>query len=105
MATLEMDTVCGHVNKVTASNEGASTRVIIETTCPHVQKWGTEFLIPAEDIADINNKTFSENGKKIQLMPTCFVPTLVMNVVWMENGLLSKNLVKSKSPVQIQYKE
>ncbi|MCL2863087.1 MAG: hypothetical protein FWE54_03220 [Methanimicrococcus sp.] len=105
MATLTMDTICGHVNKVTAKSDGKMTHVSIETTCPKIQKWGTEFDLPMEQIMDCRNVTLEEKLKTFPLTPTCFVPALVMNVVWMENGMISKSLVKKKSPVQIEYND
>ena len=105
MTTLIMDTICGHVNRVTAKKEGMLTHVTIETTCPKIKMWGTDFDIPMEEIMDIRNKTFEEKREKVDMTPTCFVPALVMNAVWMENSMISKNLVKKKNPIRIEYME
>jgi len=105
MATLTMDTICGHVNKVTAKSNGNTTHVSIETTCPKIKNWGTEFDLPMEQIMDNRNDTLEGKLKTFPLTPTCFVPALVMNVVWMENGMISKSLVKKKNPVRIEYDE
>ncbi|WNY25232.1 DUF6951 family protein [Methanolapillus millepedarum] len=105
MATLKMATICGHTNTVTAEAKGMETHVVIETTCPKIKKWGTDFSIPMEDIMDIQNKTLDEKRKACTLTPTCFVPTLVMNTVWMENGMISKSLVKKMGHMDIEYIE
>ena len=105
MATLIMDTICGHVNKITAVSSGKNTHISIETTCPKIQKWGTEFDLPIGQIMDSRNETMVGKSETFPLTPTCFVPTLVMNVVWMENGMIAKSLVKSKSPIQIEYED
>ena len=105
MVTLTMDTICGHVNKVTAKSEGKTTHVSIESTCPKIKNWGTEFDIPMDQIMDNRNETLESKLNTFPLTPTCFVPTLVMNVVWMENGMIAKSLVKNKSPIQIEYEE
>jgi len=105
MTTLTMDTICGHVNKVTAKVDGMTTRVTIETTCPKIKKWGTEFDIPIEEIMDLRGKTLEGKRREMELTPTCFVPALVMNAVWMENSMISKNLVKGKNPIRIEYTE
>ena len=105
MVTLTMDTICGHVNKVTAKSNGMTTHVSIETTCPKIKNWGTEFDLPMAQIMDNRNETLESKLKTFPLTPTCFVPALVMNVVWMENGMIAKSLVKKKSPVQIEYSD
>jgi len=105
MTTLIMDTICGHVNKITAKADGMTTHVTIETTCPKIKSWGTAFDIPMEEIMTLRNKTLEEKREKTELTPTCFVPALVMNAVWMENGMIAKSLVKKKSPIKIEYAE
>ena len=100
-----MDTICGHINKVTAKSDGMITHVSIETTCHKIKNWGTEFDIPMDQIMDNRNVTLEGKLKTFALTPTCFVPALVMNVVWMENGMIAKSLVKKKSPIQIEYSD
>ncbi|WNY26741.1 DUF6951 family protein [Methanolapillus ohkumae] len=105
MATLKMATICGHTNTVKAVSDGMETHVTITTSCHKIQSWGTDFVFPMEDMMNIQNKTFEEKGKACPLTPTCFVPTLVMNTVWLENGMISKNLVKKMGGMNIEYLE
>jgi hypothetical protein len=105
MATLIMDTICGHVNKITAVGGGKTTHVSIETTCPKIKNWGTEFDFPMDQLMSLHNEVLDSKSEASPLTPTCFVPTLVMNVVWMENGMIAKSLVKGKSPIQIEYQD
>ena len=105
MATLTMDTICGHVNKVTAKSEGMVTHVSIETTCPKIKSWGTEFDLPMDQIMTDRNETLEAKLKVMPLTATCFVPVMVMNVVWMENGMIAKSLVKKQNPMKIEYED
>ncbi|MCL2142373.1 MAG: hypothetical protein FWH46_05845 [Methanimicrococcus sp.] len=105
MTTLKMATICDHINKITAHSDGEITHVVIESTCPKINKWGTEFDIPLANLMDMHETIFAEKTKNGALTPTCFVPTLIANVVWLENGMISKSLVKKMSPIKIDFDE
>jgi hypothetical protein len=104
MATFKMDkTICGNVNKVTTHSDGETTRVIIETTCAKIKNWGTEFDVPMENLMNFHDTIFAEKSKTGTLTPTCFVPVLIANAIWLENGMIAKNLVKKITPLQVDF--
>jgi hypothetical protein len=102
MTTLKMETICGHTNTIITHSDGMITHVVIESTCPKINNWGTVFDVPMEHLMDMKDTIFVEKSKKGELTPTCFVPVLIANAVWMENGMIAKSLVKKMSPIKIE---
>ncbi|NLI62899.1 MAG: hypothetical protein GX362_05835 [Methanosarcinaceae archaeon] len=96
--------ICGHVSTVTAEvgDDGMTTIVNIDTTCEKIKKWGTTFTFPMENMMTPCNTTFQENEKNGKLTPTCFIPTVILNAVWIENGMMSKNLAQKEGVANIE---
>ena len=101
---LKLTNICGHTSVIKAGNEAEGTRILIETTCPKIQKWGTDFIVPMEDMMDAS-ATLAKNDEKGKTTPTCFIPTLIRNAIWLENGMISKNLAKKSGIATIEYSD
>lgn len=99
---LRLRNICGHTSTITAESEGMNTHVTIDTTCAKIKKWGTNFTFPVDNMTNPNNLTFEENSKNGQLTPTCFIPTVVMNAVWIENGMMSKSLAQKEGVANVE---
>ncbi|MBQ3621003.1 MAG: hypothetical protein II940_04960 [Methanosarcinaceae archaeon] len=99
---IKLRNICGHTSVIDAECTDEGTHITIRTTCPKVSKWGSDFTVSAENMMDIN-AAFAENNKTAQLTPTCFIPTLIMNAVWLENGMISKSLAEKSGLADIEY--
>jgi hypothetical protein len=97
--------VCDREHIIKASQrEDGDFDVIAETQCDHVKEF-VEMLGPLSivDLTDKKNSKIWECVKNSRMSSTCLTPAAVLNACWIEAGLLSKNLAKSRGSISIEY--
>jgi hypothetical protein len=100
---ISLNTICGHSTKVTATKDGKSTHVHVDTTCEKLKKWGTDFDMEVKDLMGGPENILAQKTNRAPLTPTCFVPTTVMNACWLENGMISKRLASNLGKIEISF--
>jgi hypothetical protein len=98
-------TVCDREHLIEASQrDDGDFDIKIETQCDHVKEFakmlGTLSIV---DLTDKKNSKVWECVKNSRMSSTCLTPAAVINVCWLEAGLLSKNLAKSRGSISIEY--
>ncbi|MDR7665352.1 hypothetical protein RG963_06050 [Methanosarcina sp. Z-7115] len=73
----------------------------IKTTCEKLRKWGTNFDMEMKDLMWGPETILGRKTTEAPLTPTCLVPAAVMNVCWLENGMISKNLAREMRKMEI----
>lgn len=95
--------ICGHTTTIKATEENNKTKINVQSTCKTIMNFlkGDIYL----SFEDINN-SICKIEKLVEICenntPTCFLPTMIVNASWFENGLLSKNLAKKNGLITIE---
>ena len=98
-------TICSKTSviEVTQNDEG-EYEIKVDTDCDHVQEFidslGTLSIV---DISDKENSKVWECFKKAKMSANCLTPAALMSAAWMEAGMLSKNLAKSRGSVSVEF--
>jgi hypothetical protein len=98
-------TVCDreHIIEVIQRDDG-DFDLTVETQCDHVREFvemlGTLSIV---DLTDKKNSKVWECVKNARMSSTCLTPAAVINACWLEAGLLSKNLAKSRGSISVEY--
>lgn len=98
-------TVCDreHIIEVSQRDDG-DFDVKAVAQCDHVREF-IEMLGPLSivDLTDKKNSKVWECVKNSKMSSTCLTPAAVLNACWLEAGLLSKNLAKSRGSISVEY--
>jgi len=100
-------TICDHMTTVVARDLGGGKVAIeIDSECPNVAHFA-QLLTEANmaDLTEWEGNRLLEMAAKSGLTTTCLVPTAVFNCAWVELGMISKNLVRGRGPLCIQFVE
>ncbi len=94
--------ICGHKTTIETRICSNGTDVTITSTCKTVNDNDkNNFIVKTEDIT----KPIFEINEIFEIIknntPTCFLPTMIMNAIWIENGLLSKSLAKKEKLLEV----
>lgn len=94
--------VCGHTTTILAVKESSNIIISVISTCLTIQSLGlNKLIISEEEIYLPLTKIPSLIKISDILTPSCFLPIMIINVLRMENGLLSKNLAKKLNLISI----
>ena len=80
--------------------------ILIESDCNQIKRLGQNFKeITMKDAC----LSFDENpvfmlSKKYGVTTTCLVPCAIINAVWVEAGLISKNLLEDERMKELKFK-
>ncbi|WP_094226986.1 DUF6951 family protein [Methanolobus psychrotolerans] len=104
---ISLENICRNKTTILAQHEGKNTRINVDTTCAKIKKWGNEFNLPKMDLMD-RDVAFDLLNKKMEMYSicsNCYVPPTVMSAYWIENGKISKDIVKKYKSVNITFEE
>lgn len=94
-----------HIIEVSQREDG-DFEVKVETQCDNVKEFvnmlGTLSIV---DLTDKKSSKIWECVKQAKMSSTCLTPAAILNAGWLEAGLLSKNLAKSRGSICIEYLE
>ncbi len=93
--TVNMRT-CSHVHHIEVTmREDGNFDVHIESDCPHVMQYAERIgVLTMDDAVDFSTSRINDPEVRKPLSGTCLSPLGVMNALWMECGMLSKNMCK-----------
>jgi len=102
---ISLNTICGHKTKIIATKEGKITHIHIKSSCEKIRKWGLRFDMGMEDLMGGPEGILAKKSQENPLTPTCYIPTTVMNALWLENEMISKNLAKKMGKMEIVFEK
>lgn len=97
---------CDFIHKVTVSlNEDGDLDVDIDSPCEHVRDFARNLgkTITAEDVTTREGSRLSDPEVLKPLTLTCLVPNGVMDVAWLELGMLSSTQARKVCSNEISY--
>ncbi|MHC1681305.1 MAG: hypothetical protein AB9860_08740 [Methanomassiliicoccales archaeon] len=97
--------ICSHETWVTAEMDGEDRlKVRIESDCSNVMNYAERLgSVTMDDINEQRGSRILTAAEDGILTPTCLVPIAVMNVCWVEAGMISKRLAIKEGPILIQF--
>ena len=97
--------ICSHRTLIDADAlDDGTVKVRIRSNCKDVRDFAKRLSsLGPEDYVEIRNSKIIQSAIDARLTPTCLVPAAVFNVVWMEVGMISKNLALKEKAVCIHF--
>ena len=74
-------------------------------TVPVAPNSPTDLSATTDDLVNWNGSKVIDLAAKTGLTTTCFIPTAVFNVCWVEVGMISRKLAMDKGPLCIHFVE
>ncbi|HSV41864.1 MAG TPA: hypothetical protein VLH13_00460 [Methanomassiliicoccales archaeon] len=98
--------ICDHEAEITVqeSEEGLDIRII--TDCKSVQHY-SEVLrsVTKDEVMDLKGSPIIDKASDTGLTATCLIPTAVFNACWLEMGMISKGMARSRPKMCIEFIE
>jgi len=96
---------CDRKARVTVTmRDDGDLDVSIESDCEVVRGYGERLKrITAMDVYDFENSIINKNEVRGQLTTTCLVPIAIYNAAFLEMGMMTKSLAKTKGKNSIQF--
>lgn len=105
VSEISLNTICGHKTTIIATREGKTTHIHVKSTCKKVRKWGVHFDMGMGDLMGGPDCILAKKSLENPLTPTCFIPATVMNALWLENEMISKNLARKMGKMEIIFEK
>lgn len=98
--------ICDHETEIVVQETAEGLDVSIITDCKSVQHYGDILRsVSKDDIMDLKGSPIIEKASDAGLTATCLIPTAVFNACWIELGLISKNMARSRPRMCIEFIE
>ncbi|MDH7508304.1 MAG: hypothetical protein QHH00_02755 [Methanomassiliicoccales archaeon] len=99
--------LCSHETTIEVEDKNDGTvSVHIKSSCNHVKEYAKLLTeVKLDDLYEMKGSKILELATEARLTPTCLVPVGVFNACWLEVGMISKNLVKTRPSVCIHFME
>lgn len=97
--------LCAHRTVIEVRDNGDGVLSIrIDSSCAHVVDYARLLTaVTMEDICILKGSKIIDLASNARLTPTCLVPSGVFNACWLETGMISRNLVKSRPKICINF--
>ena len=99
--------ICSHKTLIEATAQDDGTvKVRIRSTCRDVRDFAKRLgPVGPDDYVDTRNSKIVQAASDARLTATCLIPTAVFNVIWVEVGMISKNLALKEKCISINFEE
>ena len=99
---LTYQNICGHKTTIFAIKDNSKILISVISTCSTIQRFGLEKLLFSEEELSLPvTKISSLVSLYEKITPSCFLPIMIINVLRMEGGFLSKTLAKKNHLISV----
>ena len=94
--------ICGHQTTILSQKDSSGILISVISTCSTIQSLGLEKLLFSEEELYLPLTKISSLATLYEkITPSCFLPIMIINVLRMEGGLLSKTLAKKNHLISV----
>ena len=94
--------ICGYQTTIISKRDSSGILISVISTCPTIQSLGLEKLLFSEEELYLPLTKISSLVNLLEkITPSCFLPIMILNVLRMEGGFLSKTLAKKNHLISV----
>lgn len=94
--------VCDHTHVISGERKGKMIHIDIDSSCENVRRLA-HIEVPFREILHVKDNFVLERAQEAHCSGNCLVPCGILNVCWIEAGMLSSTLCKKAGSVEIEF--